>query len=92
VPSRRGGACFWAAESLQRAGNQELYTIDIHLVNRTSLASYDNAAIAQVMITRMLQLIHTLADGVAVTEAKYTLQTPGESLAFSFEANGVETV
>ena len=56
------------------------------------LATYDDAAIAQVMITRMLQLIHTLADGVAVTGAKCTLQTPGESLAFSFEANAVETV
>ena len=81
-----------AAESLRRAGNQELYTIDIHLVNRTSLASYDDAAISQVMITRMLQLIHRVADGVAVTGAKCILETLGESLAFSFEANGVETV
>jgi len=44
------------------------------------------------MITRMLQLIHTLAGGVAVTGAKCILQTPGESLASSFEANGVETM
>ena len=81
-----------AAESLQRAGNRELYTVDIHLLNRTSLASYDDAAISQFMITRMLQLIHTLAGGVAITGAKCILQTPGESLASSFQSNGVETV
>ena len=85
-----------AAESLhlQQAENQEVYTIDIHLMNRTSLASYDDdAAFSQFMFTRMLQLIHKVAGEVAVTVTgtKCILETLDASLAFCFAANFVET-